>query len=117
MSSQSSAARAITGVRNVGDDLPNPQTPDIEMHSGITRAVALLFSVACGLAVANVYYAQPLLDVMADEFEISHATVGFVITITQIGYGLGLMLVVPLGDRLDRRRLIVGQSLLSALAL
>jgi len=83
----------------------------------LSRAVALLFSVACGLAVANVYFAQPLLDTMADEFAISHATVGIVMTVTQIGYGLGLLLVVPLGDLLDRRRLIVGQSLLSALAL
>jgi predicted MFS family arabinose efflux permease len=79
--------------------------------------VALLFSVACGLAVANVYYAQPLLDIMGDEFGIGHATVGLVTAVTQIGYGLGLLLVAPLGDLLDRRRLIVGQSLLSAIAL
>ncbi|TWT13892.1 MFS transporter [Reyranella sp. CPCC 100927] len=85
--------------------------------SSLSRAVALLFSAACGLAVANVYFAQPLLDTMADEFAISHATVGIVMTITQIGYGVGLLLVVPLGDLWDRRRLIVGQSLLSALAL
>lgn len=83
----------------------------------LSRGVALLFSVACGLAVANVYFAQPLLDTMADTFGISHATVGIVITVTQIGYGIGLLLVVPLGDLLDRRRLILGQSLLSVLAL
>jgi predicted MFS family arabinose efflux permease len=83
----------------------------------LSRGAALLFSVACGLAVANVYYAQPLLDIMGDEFGISHATVGLVVTVTQIGYGLGLLLVAPLGDLLDRRRLIVGQSLLSAVAL
>jgi predicted MFS family arabinose efflux permease len=83
----------------------------------LSRTVALLFSVACGLAVANVYYAQPLLDTIADEFGIDHATVGLVVTVTQIGYGLGLLLVVPLGDLLNRRRLIVGQSVLSVLAL
>ena len=83
----------------------------------LSDAVALLFAVACGLAVANVYYAQPLLDTMADEFGIGHAAVGLIITITQIGYGLGLLLMVPLGDILNRRRLIVGQSLLSVLAL
>jgi predicted MFS family arabinose efflux permease len=87
------------------------------IHAGLSNGAALLFSVACGLAVANVYYAQPLLDAMADEFGISHATAGLVITFTQIGYGLGLLLVAPLGDLLDRRRLIVGQSLLSAAAL
>jgi predicted MFS family arabinose efflux permease len=83
----------------------------------ISGAMALLFAVACGLAVANVYYAQPLLDTLADTFGIRHAAVGIVITITQIGYGLGLLLVVPLGDLIDRRRLVVGQSLLSVVAL
>ncbi|SDZ64259.1 Predicted arabinose efflux permease, MFS family [Variovorax sp. YR266] len=83
----------------------------------ITAAMALLFAVACGLAVANVYYAQPLLDTLAATFGIRPATVGIVITITQVGYGLGLLLVVPLGDLIDRRQLIVGQSLLSVIAL
>lgn len=84
---------------------------------GISRGKALLFAAASGLAVANVYYAQPLLDTMAAEFGFSHAAVGIVITLTQIGYGLGLLMVVPLGDLLDRRRLIVGQTVLSAAAL
>jgi predicted MFS family arabinose efflux permease len=83
----------------------------------LSRSVAFIFAAACGLAVANVYYAQPLLDTMADEFGISEATVGLVITITQVGYGLGLLLLVPLGDLLNRRRLILWQSLLSVLAL
>ncbi|WP_426757710.1 MFS transporter, partial [Pseudomonas aeruginosa] len=65
----------------------------------------------------NVYYAQPLLDAMAREFAIDPGLVGLVVTLTQVGYGLGLLLLVPLGDRLNRRRLIVGQSLRSALAL
>jgi predicted MFS family arabinose efflux permease len=85
--------------------------------ASLSRAVALLFSMACGLAVANIYFAQPLLDTIADAFAIDHAAVGMVITITQVGYGAGLVLLVPLGDRWNRRRLIVGQSLLSALAL
>ncbi|SCX62083.1 MFS transporter [Variovorax sp. EL159] len=83
----------------------------------ISGALALLFAIACGLAVANVYYAQPLLDTLADTFGIRPATVGAVVTITQVGYGLGLLLVVPLGDLIDRRRLIVGQLLLSVVAL
>ncbi|ROL72765.1 MFS transporter [Pseudomonas vranovensis] len=83
----------------------------------MSSAVVLLFSVACALAVGNVYYAQPLLEAMAREFAIAPGLVGLVVTLTQVGYGLGLLLLVPLGDRLNRRRLIVGQSLLSALAL
>uniref|UniRef100_UPI0013D32C62 MFS transporter n=1 Tax=Klebsiella pneumoniae TaxID=573 RepID=UPI0013D32C62 len=76
-----------------------------------------LFAVASGLAVANVYFAQPLLDRMAEEFAISHGSVGLVMTVTQVGYGIGLLLVVPLGDLVDRRRLIVGQSIASAAVL
>ena len=87
------------------------------MRAPLSRGVTLLFAVACGLAVANAYYAQPLLDTMAAQFCITRAANGLVITITQIGYGLGLLLLVPLGDRLNRRRLILGQSLLSIVAL
>jgi len=79
--------------------------------------VVLLFAIACGLAVGNVYYAQPLLDAMADAFNLSPASIGIVITLTQVGYGIGLVLLVPLGDLLNRRRLIVTQTLLSAAAL
>jgi predicted MFS family arabinose efflux permease len=85
-----------------------------------TRAspgIALLFSVACGLAVANVYYFQPLLEVIGTDFGMSQATVGIVGTVTQVGYGVGLLLIVPLGDLVNRRRLVVGQTLLSVLAL
>ncbi|MCU7249268.1 MFS transporter [Pseudomonas koreensis] len=79
--------------------------------------VVLLFAIAGGLAVGNVYYAQPLLDAMAEAFALSPATIGIVITLTQLGYGVGLVLLVPLGDLLNRRRLIVTQTLLSAAAL
>ncbi|WP_342481999.1 MFS transporter [Paenibacillus sp. FSL L8-0340] len=81
------------------------------------RYVPLLFAIACGLAVANIYYAQPLLDAIADEFRIPHSSAGIVITITQACYALGLLLLVPLGDLLNRRSLIAGQMLLSVLAL
>src|SRR5690606_32051719 len=83
----------------------------------LTRPVTLLFAVASGLAVANAYFAHPLLDVMADDLGLTHAVAGLIVGATQLGYALGLILLVPLGDLIDRRRLIVGQSLLSVLAL
>jgi predicted MFS family arabinose efflux permease len=89
----------------------------LEDKAVLPRWVAFLFAVAGGLAVANVYYAQPLLDAMATEFGIDPATIGLVVTFTQVGLGLGLLLLVPLGDLLNRRRLIVGQMLGSVLAL
>lgn len=83
----------------------------------LSRSLTLLFAVASGLAVANVYFAHPLLDVIADDLHLSRAATGFVVGVTQLGYGLGLILLVPMGDLVDRRKLVVAQSLLSVLAL
>lgn len=79
----------------------------------------LAMAAACGVAVANLYYNQPLLALMAGELGTSHQTIGLVPTATQVGYALGLALLVPLGDMFDRRRLILVQSgaLMAALAL
>ena len=77
----------------------------------------LLLAVACALSVANVYYAQPLLDAMGREFGLDEAAVGMVVTATQIGCAVALLLVLPLGDLLDRRRLMIGQLVLLMLAL
>jgi predicted MFS family arabinose efflux permease len=88
-----------------------------ERDSGLPRATIWLFAIAAGLSVANIYYAQPLLDVMANDLDITPSAIGLMVTLTQIGYALGLVFVVPLGDLLDRRRLIVAQTLLSVGAL
>ena len=96
--------------------LPAANAPQ-EAPAPLGRPVLLLFALASGLAVANAYFAHPLLDVMADDLGLSRAMSGLIVAATQLGYGLGLVLLVPLGDLLDRRRLIVGQFLLSALAL
>ncbi|WP_441885540.1 MFS transporter [Paenibacillus sp. 2TAB26] len=85
--------------------------------SSMTRLVTLLFAVACGMSVANIYFAQPLLDHLSMAFGIDYSTIGILITITQIFYGLGLLLLVPLGDLLNQRRLIIGQMLFSVIAL
>lgn len=86
-------------------------------HAFASRKLTPLFAVASGMAVANIYYAQPLLDAMSDEFGIGQSTIGIVVTVTQICYALGLILLVPLGDLWNQRRLIAGQMLLSVLAL
>jgi len=83
----------------------------------LPRSVVWLFALASGMSVANVYYAQPLLDALAQEFNISQGAVGGVITATQIGCALALLLLVPLGDRVDRRRLMAVQLLLLVVAL
>ncbi|MCE1999715.1 MFS transporter [Enterobacter asburiae] len=81
------------------------------------RSMVWLFATASGLSVANVYYAQPLLDALANDFGISHAALGGVVTATQIGCALALLLVVPLGDKVDRRRLMAVQLIALVVAL
>ncbi|KAA1185510.1 MFS transporter [Rhizobium tropici] len=88
-----------------------------EANSPLTRATIFLFAVASGLAVANAYFAHPLLDVMADDLKLSRTVAGLIVGATQLGYGLGLILLVPLGDLIDRLKLIIVQSLLSVAAL
>ncbi|NUF82635.1 MFS transporter [Acinetobacter seifertii] len=85
--------------------------------SSMPRGVILLFAIASGASVANVYYAQPLLDILAKDFNVSHASIGSVVTATQIGCALALLFLVPLGDLVNRRRLMTLQllALVSAL--
>ncbi|MGW2864755.1 MFS transporter [Streptomyces sp. NPDC001205] len=83
----------------------------------LSRGVVLLFAVACGAAVANVYFSQPLLVTMGHDLGMGPALVGSVVTLTQVGYALGLVFLVPLGDVTDRRRLVVVQLLLLVAAL
>ena len=79
--------------------------------------IIFLFSLICALAVGNVYSAQPLLESISATLQVSPGTSGVVITATQAGYAMGLFLLVPLGDRVDRRKLVVTHLLLSVLAL
>jgi MFS family permease len=72
---------------------------------------------ACGASVANLYYAQPLLDLIGQSLGVSRGTATIVVTPTQIGYALGLALLLPLGDLLENRRLTARTLLLTAVAL
>ncbi|CAI1141471.1 MFS transporter [Serratia proteamaculans] len=85
--------------------------------SRLPASLVLLLAGASAFSVANVYYAQPLLDAIAQDFHISLASVGMVITVTQLGCALALLLVVPLGDRVNRHRLLAVQQLLLITAL
>ncbi|GGN91178.1 MFS transporter [Saccharibacillus kuerlensis] len=90
---------------------PLPSSKSWSLH------VSLLFAFACGLAVANIYYTQPLLGQLAKEFSISYSVVGTIIAVVQLFYAIGLLLIVPLGDFLSRRRMISTQLLSIAAAL
>ncbi|HXD65157.1 MAG TPA: MFS transporter [Solirubrobacteraceae bacterium] len=84
---------------------------------GISRGLVLLLATACGTAAANLYYAQPLLHTLATTFGVSNGTAGLLITISQLGYVVGLALLVPLGDLRERRGLISATMLVTAAAL
>ncbi len=78
-----------------------------------------IFTLATGtaLSVATIYYNQPLLGLMTQDLQASVSNTGFVPTFTQIGYALGILLLVPLGDKFNRRYIILLKSLLLSLAL
>lgn len=82
--------------------------------AGLSPALIVLMSVATGLAVASNYYAQPLLETIAQAFNLSVNQAGFIVTAAQLGYAVGLMFLVPLGDMFERRGLIVSMTLLAA---
>jgi predicted MFS family arabinose efflux permease len=88
--------------------MPEPTTgdPPAAATKPISRRLVLLLAITCGAAVANLYYIQPLLNVVGDAFGISESGAGLLVTCAQVGYLLGLALLVPLGDLLERRRLI-----------
>ncbi|MEV0718601.1 MFS transporter [Asanoa sp. NPDC050611] len=81
------------------------------------RRLTLLFAVTAGVAIGNLCWAQPLLDLIADDLGASPAGAGLLVTATQVGYAIGVLLIVPLGDVVDRRRLVPGMLLCSAVAL
>ncbi|MFI5960410.1 MFS transporter [Cryptosporangium sp. NPDC051539] len=83
----------------------------------ISRGLTLLFALAGGAAVGNLYWAQPLLDFIAGDLHASTAAAGWLVTATQIGYATGILLIVPLGDVLNRRRLVPVMLLCAAVAL
>lgn len=83
----------------------------------MSRRLTLLLSFAAGATVANLYYSQPLLARIAAEFHVASGAASVVTTATQLGYALGLLLLVPLGDIVERRRLIVATTACIVVAL
>lgn len=89
----------------------------VKNHSIIRHSTIWIMAITCAIAVANVYYNQPLLAMIGNSFHVSVRQVGFIPMLTQIGFATGLLLIVPLGDMMERRRLIVAMLTATACAL
>ncbi len=84
---------------------------------GIPAVLMLLLAAGAGLGAATLYYAQPMLGVLGSEFQATPGAIGLVPTLTQLGYALGILLLAPLGDRFDRRHIILIKIAALAIAL
>mgnify|MGYP000148153274 CR=1 FL=1 len=90
---------------------------ELRENQGIPAPLLALMAVATGLSVANCYYNQPLLGSMAKEFAVTDFSASMVATLTQIGYVVGLVFVIPLGDLVSRKKLIQTNYIVSLCAL
>jgi predicted MFS family arabinose efflux permease len=90
----------------------SPQHP----HT-LNDSMVLLFAFFCGAIVANIYYAQPIIDLIAPDIGMSSHAASLIVSLTQIGYALGLFFLVPLGDLIENRKLTIVTVLVAAAAL
>jgi predicted MFS family arabinose efflux permease len=109
-----------TGAAEVSAARVRPSQPATASHGGnepLSGGLRLLLAASAGLSVASLYYSQPMLGVMGANIGASATAVGFVPTLTQLGYALGILLLAPLGDRFDRRRIILIKAAVLSVAL
>ena len=85
--------------------------------AALPAVLLFLLATGAGLGAATLYYAQPMLGVLGGEFQATPGAIGLVPTLTQLGYALGILLLAPLGDRFDRRRIILGKAAALTIAL
>ncbi|RUO92553.1 MFS transporter [Corallococcus sp. AB018] len=105
--------RAVHGTAGNGS-LPSPAPA---ASNSLSHGLRLLLAASAGLSVAAIYYSQPMLGVMGATLGASDTAVGLVPMLTQLGYALGILLLTPLGDRFDRRRIILIKAALLSVAL
>ena len=84
--------------------------PTASGQLAMPASLVLLLAVGAGLAAASLYYCQPMLGVLAVQFQATPSAIGLVPTLTQLGFAMGILLLAPLGDRYDRRLIILGKA-------
>ncbi|WP_252509650.1 MFS transporter [Thalassospira sp. TSL5-1] len=103
---------------------PRGNAPDVSSRmtalpeaKPVSSWLILFLATACGLIVANLYYSQPLVGPISADLGLSKQAAGLIVTMTQVGYGIGLLLIVPLGDLFENRRLIMTVIALGGVAM
>lgn len=97
--------------------MPRTDAPAPAVPAGLSGRLPLVMALACGVAVANVYFPQAITPLIAQAFGVGQDSAAVLTTVTQLGYAVGIFLLVPLGDRLSRRPLITALLTITALAL
>lgn len=95
----------------------SPQPASHPKATPVSGWLILFLATACGLIVANLYYSQPLVGPISADLGLSPRAAGVIVTMTQVGYGIGLLLIVPLGDLFENRKLVISVIALGALAM
>ncbi|MDB5817173.1 MAG: transporter [Rhizobacter sp.] len=93
---------------------PSAATPSASL---MTPGMVRLFAFVCGVIVANIYYAQPIVALIAPQLGLSLPAASLIVSLTQVGYAVGLFLLVPLGDILENRRLVLSTLGVTVVAL
>jgi predicted MFS family arabinose efflux permease len=83
----------------------------------MARSLILLFAFSCGAIAANLYYAQPIISLIAPDLHMSEGTASLIVSLTQIGYAAGLFFLVPLGDLVENKQLMIISAVLSIASL
>src|SRR5258707_325378 len=97
-----------------------PNAPATGQNGGtvkLTQGMTALFAFCCGAIVANLYYAQPITELIAPDIHMSGGTASLIVSLTQIGYAFGLFFLVPLGDLLENRKLMISTAIVSIASL
>src|SRR5271169_3266293 len=102
-------ARASSGALTVvPDDSANGESkPDANVEDRLSASLKLLLAFACGLLIANLYYAQPLAGLISEALGMPASSAGLLFSLPVAGYGVGILIIVPLADLVENRRLVL----------
>ena len=102
----------MKAAREAGASLPVPM-----VSSKLSEWMIFVMACACGMSIANIYYAQPLVSVMSSSIGLPSTLASVIVTVTQVGYCVGLLALVPLGDLVESRRLVLATLAMASVAL